>query len=199
MELVLWRHGQTDANLHQRIQGRSNIPLNATGVAQAQAVAPALAALEPHRIVCSPLKRALQTAEVLGERCGLAVTVEEGLVERSFGAWEGKDRQEIAAGWPEEYRRWREGGEPRGLGVETRDQVATRVRAALERICATAEEDERVVVVSHGSALSIAASSLLGQRVSAWFGLRGLDNCRYGVLRSARREPGWVLTGWNLG
>ncbi|WP_415504385.1 histidine phosphatase family protein, partial [Actinomyces slackii] len=118
MELVLWRHGQTDANLHQRIQGRSNIPLNATGVAQAQAVAPALAALEPHRIVCSPLKRALQTAEVLGERCGLAVTVEEGLVERSFGAWEGKDRQEIAAGWPEEYRRWREGGEPRGLGVE---------------------------------------------------------------------------------
>lgn len=200
-DLILWRHGQTDYNSQQRIQGHADIPLNEAGVAQAELIAPQLAALGPDRIVASPLRRAQATARVLAAHCGLEVGVERDLAERSFGQWEGLTRKEIKAGWPEPYRRWRTGEEPRGVEVEARSDVAARVSAALLRLAeeAEAQGDQRIVVASHGSALTVGTCRLLGLDSSAWFGLRGLENCHYGVLRRSRRAPGWELLGWNLG
>lgn len=200
-DLIVWRHGQTDYNSQQRIQGHADIPLNETGVAQAEFVAPRLAALEPDRIVSSPLQRAQATARALAAHCGLEVETEPGLAERSFGQWEGLTRQEIKAGWPEPYRRWRAGEEPQGVEVEARSEVAARVGGALLRLAEEAEAQgaQSIVVVSHGAALTVGACRLLGLDSSAWFGLRGLENCHYGVLRRSRRAPGWELLGWNLG
>ena len=86
--LVLWRHGLTDYNVAGRIQGRVDIPLNDAGLAQASAVAPAIAAMEPTAIVSSPLGRARQTADVLSAAVGVDVRVDDALTERSFGMWE---------------------------------------------------------------------------------------------------------------
>ena len=86
--LVLWRHGLTDYNVAGRIQGRVDIPLNDAGLAQASAVAPAIAAMEPTAIVSSPLGRARQTADVLSAAVGVDVRVDDALMERSFGMWE---------------------------------------------------------------------------------------------------------------
>ena len=55
-----------------------------------------------------------------------------------------------------------------------------------------------MVAVSHGAALSLGVADLLGLDPSTWFGLRGLDNCHWAHLRSSRRQPGWMLVGWNL-
>ena len=197
-ELVLWRHGQTDHNLTGRVQGRIDIPLNATGLAQAAAAARILASPRPDRIVSSPLGRARTTAQILADLTGLDIETEADLIERSFGVWEGLDRAAMMDGWPEQYAVWRDGGQPEGVGVEPRAEVARRVGGALERIASQAGEG-RVVVVAHGSALTLGATLLLGLDPTAWFGLRGMDNCHYAVLRDSERAPGWLVRTWNKG
>ena len=196
--LILWRHGQTDHNAQERVQGRVDIPLNDDGLAQARMAAPALAALEPDRIVSSPLTRAIQTADILAGLTGVAVVTDTDLTERSFGVWEGLTRSEMQAGWPEGYLAWRRGEDPHGLGIEPRDAVARRVGQAL-RSAAPTGTDKTVVVVAHGSALTLGTTNLLGLDASIWLGLRGLDNCHHAVLIDGARAPGWVLHGWNLG
>lgn len=198
-QLVLWRHGQTEYNRAGRVQGRDDVPLNEAGLGQAAAAAPELAALEPTGIVCSPLARARGTAEALARVTGLDVVVEPDLIERSFGVWEGLSGREIEAGWPEAYRIWRDGGDPEGVGVETRAAVATRVGDALKGIAARAGKDACVVVAAHAAATTLGAIGLLGLDPSGWSGIRSMDNCRHAVLRTAGRAPGWMLVGWNLG
>ena len=87
-ELILWRHDQTDHNLVSRVQGQVDIPLNATGLAQAAAAARILASPRPDRIVSSPLSRARTTAQILADLTGLDIEVEADLIERFFGVWE---------------------------------------------------------------------------------------------------------------
>lgn len=83
------RHGQTDWNLEGRLQGRTDIPLNTTGIAQARDAACRLKSQEIHRIVSSPLIRALKTAAIVGEYIELPVYVDSLLSERCFGKFEG--------------------------------------------------------------------------------------------------------------
>ena len=66
-KLVVWRHGQTDYNLQGRVQGVTDISLNAAGLAQADAAAPIIAAYKPVKIIASPLERAQQTAQALAK------------------------------------------------------------------------------------------------------------------------------------
>lgn len=211
-ELILWRHGLTDYNVAGRVQGQVDICLNETGLAQARAAAPALAALSPSRIVSSPLERAQSTAACLAALTGLPVESDEALVERSFGQWEGLARQEIQARWPDQYARWRAGEDPEGLDVETRAHTAQRVGRALERLAGQQEKAQStqgtigastgrgpVVVVAHGAAITLGTTYMLGLDPGGWFGLRGLDNCHHAVLRSGSRTPGWTLVCWNAG
>ncbi|SPT52553.1 Phosphoglyceromutase [Actinomyces bovis] len=199
-DLLLWRHGQTDYNAQARVQGQVDIPLNETGWEQARQAAPGLAALQPARIVSSPLERARQTASTLAELTGLSVSLDEGLMERGFGQWEGLNRAQMTEAWPEQYAAWRRGEDPQGVGVETRDHTAIRVGRALLRVVELAEEagEDLVVAVAHGSALTLGVTYLLGLDPSAWFGLRGLDNCHYARLRRSDREPSWHMVAWNL-
>jgi broad specificity phosphatase PhoE len=85
----LLRHGQTDWNLEGRYQGHSDVPLNATGLAQAHAAAERLATVAIDRIVTSPLIRALKTAAIVAEKLGLPLHPDIGLIERNFGSFDG--------------------------------------------------------------------------------------------------------------
>lgn len=91
----LLRHGQTDWNLEGCYQGHSDVPLNATGLAQAEAAATRLASLPIDRIVVSPLIRALKTAAILTERTGKPLHIERGLIERNFGGFDGHVIREV--------------------------------------------------------------------------------------------------------
>src|SRR5690606_9658768 len=101
-----------DWNASMRLQGQSDIELNATGLAQAATAAPRIAELGPTRIISSDLQRASRTAAALGEITGVPVETDARLRERSFGLWEGMTRGEIETGWPEAFRAWRQGEEP---------------------------------------------------------------------------------------
>lgn len=195
-DLIVWRHGLTDYNVAGRVQGQVDICLSETGRMQAAAAARGLAALGPGRIVASPLSRAQETAQALADLTGLPVETCDDLRERSFGAWEGLTREEIEAGWPQEFRRWRAGQDPVGVDVESRADTAARVGGAMARL-AEQSCDGPVVLVAHGAAITLGVTWLLGLDPSGWFGLRGLDNCHFARLRQVRRSPGWMLVAWN--
>ncbi len=142
--LYLVRHGETDWNLERRIQGATDIPLNATGRAQARDTGRLLAQRRWDAIVASPLSRALETARIIAAEIGLGEPgIEPALVERNYGEAEGLTGAEVEERFP--------GGAP-VPGRETREQVADRVVPALLAIAA-AHPGEAVVVVSHGGVI----------------------------------------------
>jgi len=143
-ELYLVRHGETDWNAARRIQGRTDIPLNDTGRAQARQAAELLARRRWDAVYSSPLERAHETARIIAERLGLDdVTDVEAFVERDYGEAEGMGFDELEARYPEGVR---------APGQETREQVAARVVPALLAL-AEQHPGERLVIVSHGGAI----------------------------------------------
>ena len=93
------RHGETDWNARGLSQGNVDIPLNATGIAQARAAAALMRNRGIASIVSSPLSRARDTAQAVADVLGLPITLDEGLREVSFGAQEGQPMTEWFADW----------------------------------------------------------------------------------------------------
>jgi len=192
---VLWRHGQTVWNAERRFQGQSDIPLDETGQAQAERAARLLAALHPDLIVSSDLSRAAGTAAALGRLAGLEVTLDKDLRERHGGCWEGLTDTEIRARYPAEHASWNPpDGEPSAV-------VAERVAGALQRIASALTDQPDTaglaVVVSHGAALRLGMSRLLGMPDELSGVLGPLSNCSWSVL--GRRRDRWRLLEHNAG
>jgi probable phosphoglycerate mutase len=195
---VLWRHGQTVWNAERRFQGQSDIPLDETGQAQAERAARLLAALRPDLIVSSDLSRAAQTAAPLSRLTGLELTLDKDLRERHGGRWEGLTDTEIRTRYPAEHATWTPpDGEPSAV-------VADRVAGALHRIAEAAAETGKAgaepglaVVVSHGAALRLGMSRLLGMPDELFGVLGPLSNCSWSVL--GRRHGRWRLIEHNAG
>jgi probable phosphoglycerate mutase len=192
---VLWRHGQTIWNAERRFQGQSDIPLDETGQAQAERAARLLAALHPDLIVSSDLTRAAATAAALARLTGLEVMLDKDLRERHGGCWEGLTDTEIRTRYPVEHANWTPpDGEPSPV-------VSERVAGALHRIAEAAAEPEMAtglaVVVSHGAALRLGMSRLLGMPEELSGVLGPLSNCSWSVL--ARRYGRWRLVEHNAG
>lgn len=183
--LVLMRHGQTDWNAQFRFQGRTDIPLNAEGRAQAQAAAPFVAAYRPSRIVASPLQRALVTAQAVGERAGLEVETDARFQETYLGEWEGMVNDDVVAQDPTGVARWR-AGEPgfrAGRTGESKLDVARRASDALEEIMRTAAPGSTTLVVMHGGAAAALIGALMHLDPRDWPRFQGLGNCAWSVLR----------------
>src|SRR5271165_1619669 len=103
---LLLRHGQTALSAERRFAGRGDVPLTDTGRQQAAAAGSALAARDVDLIITSPLRRARHTAEAVAERTGAGLTVDDGLAETDFGAWEGLSFAEVGAQYPAELAAW---------------------------------------------------------------------------------------------
>jgi len=89
MKLYVMRHGQTEWNRERRLQGQVEVALNETGIAQAYETKRRLAAVEFDLILCSPIGRARQTADIINEDRNLEIICDERLMERGFGEYEG--------------------------------------------------------------------------------------------------------------
>ena len=188
---MLWRHGQTVWNFEDRFQGQTDIPLNETGVSQAERAARLLAALQPDAIFCSDLGRATATAAPLARITGLPVTVEKDLRERHGGVWEGLTGPEIRARYPAEFQTW---SPPDG---ETTAVVADRVCNALTRIADSLPPGSLAVIVSHGAAIRLGMSKFLGLPEDLWDTLGPLSNCSWSML--GQRRSHWRLLEHNAG
>lgn len=200
--LVLVRHGRTEYNATQRLQGQVDIPLDDVGRWQAEVGAQALLArFSPTAIVSSDLQRAAATAQYLGDAVGLEVAYDARLRERSFGAWEGLTADEMVTGWPDEYAGWKSGSEPTTIGAERRTDVGERFAAAVAEHGEALGPKDVLAVVSHGAAISIAITALLGIDPDGWKGIQGMHNAHWSVLRAsgAGATPAWRLTAHNVG
>ncbi len=182
--LTLVRHGQTSANLDGVWHGSTNTPLTDHGHRQAAATAAHLAAAFAapptpiQRVYASPLDRAHHTARPIAARFGLEPVLEPGLAEFDLGAWEGVSFQTLF----EERRLFhhmKEDPHYAPHGGESPSQVGVRLTSALRTIAAR-HPGERVVVVTHGGALSIALGLLLDDDYSSWN--RMVKNCSISEL-----------------
>jgi len=158
MSTVLWliRHGETDWNREGRWQGWRDVPLNPTGLAQAEAMAERLAraGVVFGALYASPLRRALQTAHPTARRLGLEIRIDERLREIHQGAFEGLTHAEIAQRFAAELEAIRRAPALTSApGGETVTQVAARVRAAADDI-AHQHEGQTVLVFGHGLSLA---------------------------------------------
>jgi probable phosphoglycerate mutase len=162
--LLLVRHGETDWNRQGRFQGQIDIPLNANGLAQAEAARIFLEGVPIQRAYTSCMARPRQTAEViLRSHPGVPLTSSRGLMEIGHGLWEGCLEQEIAAGWPELLRDWKRAPEtvqmPEG---ETIQEVWERSLATWNRIVASLNPAETALVVAHDAVNKTILCALLG-------------------------------------
>ena len=89
MNIYFVRHGQTDWNIQNRLQGSSDIPLNSTGIKQAHILADKLRSTHFDYFISSPLNRALNTANIINEHRDIPLITDTSLLERSFGCLEG--------------------------------------------------------------------------------------------------------------
>jgi probable phosphoglycerate mutase len=194
--LVLWRHGITDWNAGERVQGQTDTPLNDRGREQAADAARRLAARRPAAIVASDLRRAADTAAALAALTDLPVRLDPRLRERHFGQWQGLTITEIAERYPAEHVRWRAGDDDVGCGVESLSDMAKRVGSAL-REAADAAAGGTVVVATHGGSARHGIGELLGWSPEVSWTLIGLANCHWSELRL---DPvhGWRLRAHNV-
>lgn len=109
-DIVLVRHGQTDANVALRIQGQKDTPLNANGQAQAEQVGDALMQLAKSRgfdgVYCSDLTRTRETLDPFIAQIGLPVSYLSKLRERDFGWFEDQTFEEVAQAHPDRAERF---------------------------------------------------------------------------------------------
>lgn len=105
--IILIRHGQTEWNRVERFRGRADLPLNATGLAQAEATGHhVVARWKPVAVYSSPLSRAVKTAEAVARHFELPVQVHPGLADIDYGAWQGLSPEKARQRWPEVVYTW---------------------------------------------------------------------------------------------
>ena len=191
-ELWILRHGETDWSAKGCHTGRSDVPLNAEGEAQARALAGRLPPEGFDQVLSSPMQRALRTAELAGLP---DVRIEPLAVEWDYGDFEGLTRAEIRerTGDPG----WSVWVSPRLPHGETLDEVAARAGAVLDRVRAVEPRDgdrARVALVAHAHFLRVLAMQWIGQDAGLARHLL-LGPASLGMLGNDRGTP--VIGRWN--
>jgi glucosyl-3-phosphoglycerate phosphatase len=193
--LLVLRHGRTAWNAEHRFQGQTDVGLDETGVRQAVAAAPRLAALKPDLIISSDLRRATSTAAPLAELTGLPVTTDARLRERHFGPWQGLTATEIQERYPDDFVRWGSVSPIRNPEIESVATMTERVTAAFQDAVELVGNGT-AVLVTHGGAARLGSGTLLGWPAEIWHTLTVLDNCRVTDLR-LHPVRGWQLYAHN--
>ena len=152
-QIIAIRHGETDWNVDARIQGHTDIPLNDTGLWQAEQLAQALTDEPLAHIYSSDLLRAWVTAQALSRANGAALTKTASLRERCFGSYEGHRFVDVEARDPESALRWRKRdpvfAPPAGESLET---LLHRIAQAVATLAAP-HQGQQIALVAHGGVL----------------------------------------------
>lgn len=183
LDLLLVRHGQTDWNPEGRVMGQSDIALNDRGIAQAGALRDWLKNIEIQAVYSSPMRRAMQTAEILAEgRNGLDIEPEAGVAEIDYGDWVGMTFREVEEKFNKDYNDYRFHPSRMNIpGGESVVQVQERAVAAVERIRAR-HDGGRVLVVSHADVIKAVLVHYLAFPLD-WLQKVGCDNGSLSIYR----------------
>lgn len=178
MNIFLLRHGETDWNKEGRIQGHTDIPLNQKGRLQIAQTAKGLADIYPNidLVICSPLSRARESAEIAAENLHYPISqiVEEPMViERCFGEAEGMTAEERARKYPN-YQYSDTGY--RFPGMEEYEDLMKRADNIFQKIVNTYKDKGNILVVSHGAILAAVITAVTDGRIPYFSDLISLDS-----------------------
>jgi len=181
--ILLVRHGQTEWNKQHRIQGHQDSPLTSLGKQQAQQTKISLKQFDIQQAFVSPLKRAVDTAEIILQGRSLQASTLHDLSEIKLGPWEGKTRAETALTHPEAHNSfWNRPDTFALAGAETFAQLQQRMVGSLETIFANAG-NTNVLVVSHWIAIKVALAFYKNIPLSLLPEMKDPENGSYLMLR----------------
>ncbi|MGH7276272.1 MAG: histidine phosphatase family protein [Candidatus Rokuibacteriota bacterium] len=187
MRLLLARHGQSVWNQARRFQGANDVELSDLGRAQAGALGRAVRS--GYRVAVayvSPMRRALETAEIALAGTGVPLVPLEELRELSLGEWEGRTVDEVRALEGDPYHAWvRAPLDCPPPGGEPLPAVRDRVLRALARIGTRHANGDDALVVAHGGVISVYLCHLLGASFNALWRLR-IDNGSLTIAKPPR-------------
>ena len=196
MQIVLVRHGATDWNLEHRCQGSSDRDLSAVGRRQAEEIAALLSGENLSAVYASDLKRARQTAEVIGQPHHLAVRIDASVRELDHGQLEGLTFNQIRQNFGDFLARWRtEPAELQVPGGERLIDVAERAWTGLNQIAERHGAADNIVVVSHNFPIVGIVCRITGTHLNNYRNFH-LDPC--GISRLHCNGAGrWQVTQVN--
>jgi len=159
--LYLIRHGETEGSEVKRYKGSIDVPLSEKGIRQIKRASDFIKD-KLTAVYCSPLSRALKSAEIISEPHGLKPVVIHGIRERSFGIWEGMSFDEIKEKYPEEFEAWADNPlKYSPIEGESTIEVRDRVIRALDMILNN-HNDEHIAIIAHGGVNRIILCHIMG-------------------------------------
>jgi broad specificity phosphatase PhoE len=195
--IVLVRHGQTEWNRVERFRGRADVPLNETGLAQAEATGRRVASeWQPVAIYASPLSRAVETAKAIAKHFSLPVQVHPGIADIDFGQWQGLAPDEVKARWPEIHHAWYYAPHTARIpGGETLDDLRTRGMTAVNELAAR-HDRQTIVLVGHTVINRVILLGVLGLGNDRFWRLQQ-DTCAINVFDADAQTGDFTLVSLN--
>jgi broad specificity phosphatase PhoE len=191
--IILARHGETEWNAEEIFRGRIDIELNETGIREAELLAKYLSDMTIAAIYSSPLKRALQTAEMIARHHDVKVEVAPQLIDLDYGEWQGLSHETVRDRYGQLYHEWLNNPQlvkmPAG---ESLDDVRRRTISLVEDIMAKVEG--AIVLVSHRVIHKVLICALLALDISHFWNIR-IDTA--GISVFAYEDDRFVLTRHN--
>ena len=170
-ELILARHGETAWNVEKVFRGRADVNLNEVGVAQAELLGKYLSNWELEAIYSSPLRRALDTANMVARYQKIAIAIAEGLTDFNYGRWQSLPEQEVRRLYPALLNEWHSNPHevkmPRGESLE---DIRRRAVEVVDGILA--KHNGNVLLVSHRVVIKVLICHLLGLDSSHFWSIR---------------------------
>lgn len=168
-ELYLIRHGTTTLNVQNRYRGRRDVPLDAQGWADAVEAARALSATGLAAVYAGPLRRTINTAQVIADECRIPdVRILHGLVNLDYGEWEGMTAEEAAMFDPESFQQYKQAPEKAVCpnGERLTDAQARMIEAI--KLVGERHGGERIAAVTHAVMIRLVAAKLLDLPGDRW-------------------------------
>lgn len=163
LHILLVRHGKSEGNREGWVfLGHTDSALDATGMAQAQALAQKLATEQITAVYSSPLQRARDTAMVLAKPHHLTPIIDDQLIEQDFGAWDRLSFAQVQVDYPSDMRLWQENALDHGpTHGENLREVIKRLQSFYREIKFNHRQEDKIVIVAHGGVLNAFLSMLL--------------------------------------
>lgn len=198
MRIILVRHGQTQWNSEGRVQGRTDIPLNARGMAQAEAVGEWLSGRKIDAVYASPLMRAHDTAKAIADRQGVCVKLLGEMIEIDFGLWEGKTSRELSKEFPEFWVDWSwhlDEEKSAMMRAESAYSILARAKRAVGAVMEENAADATVAIVSHTMPIKLLMADAVGIPLENMRQVK-VDNCGVCEIELHKGEQSKLIT-WN--
>jgi len=176
-KIYLVRHGQTEWNEKLTFRGRRDIPLNEAGHREAKAIFDALKDKNIKAIYTSPLRRSIETAQPIAKFFQLEIVPIQGLIDISYGEWEGLTFNEVKKRYGDQYTKWGKRPElirfPHG---ETLDEAKERSFRAFKGIVKK-NPDKSILIIPHRVINKILLCAILGLSNSHFWEIKQDTGC----------------------